>query len=260
MRPTVGGRSFSTSYQNPASTAHEQHLRRVECSASSADSPSSGAPAGLAVFVSGGGSNFKSIHAAILDGRINGKVSCVVSDKPECGGCDYARTHGIPVLAYPKSKKFAPDGLDPPEMVSQLKSFGVDYVLLAGYLKLLPEELVQAFPRAIVNIHPALLPAFGGKGYYGMKVHEAVVRSGARVSGPTIHFVDEKFDNGPIVAQSVVPVYHTDSPKELQERVLKEEHKLYPEVVSALCSGRIAWREDGIPYVLEKVNSEIALV
>lgn len=216
-------------------------------------------PAALAVFVSGGGSNFKSIHAAILDGRIHGAVACVVSDKPECGGCEYARAHGIPVLAYPRSAKFAPDGLNPEDMVSELKSLGVEFVLLAGYLKLLPEELVQAYPRAIMNIHPALLPAFGGKGYYGMKVHEAVVKSGARFSGPTIHFVDEKFDNGPILAQSAVPVFHTDSPKELQERVLKEEHKLYPEVVAALCSGRIAWREDGIPYILERVNSEVVL-
>ena len=118
-------------------------------------------------------------------------------------------------------------------------------------MKLIPEVVVKTFPRAIVNIHPGLLPSFGGKGFYGSRVHQAVVESGARFSGPTVHFIDEEYDTGPILAQAVVPVYPTDSADILAARVLKEEHKLYPRCVAAICSGRVGWRSDGIPYIWE---------
>lgn len=202
----------------------------------------------LAVFVSGGGSNFRALHNSILEGSIYGQIAVVVSDKPDCGGCEYAREHNIPVFTFPRGK-WAPDGMSSEELVEALRQLGVEYVVLAGYLKLLPEELVTSYPRAILNIHPALLPAFGGKGYFGIKVHEAVVKSGARVSGPTVHFVDEKYDHGPIVAQEVVPVFPFDTPKDVQKRVLAEEHKIYSVVVAALCEGRISWREDGVPLI-----------
>ncbi len=208
----------------------------------------------LAVFVSGGGSNFKAIHAACLDGRINGTVAVVVSDVPNCGGVAYAQQHGIPTLTYPIVKKgeFQGQGLTPEQMVDGLRNtYKADYVLLAGYLKLIPGELCRAYPRAMLNIHPGLLPSFGGKGYYGERVHKAVIASGARFSGPTVHFVDEEFDTGPILAQRVVPVYPTDTPKQLAARVLKEEHQVYPHCVAALCDGRISWREDGIPILWE---------
>ncbi|GLC64850.1 Phosphoribosylglycinamide formyltransferase (GART), partial [Pleodorina starrii] len=212
-------------------------------------------PARLAVFVSGGGSNFKAIHAACLDGRINGTVVAVVSDVPTCGGVSYAREHGIPTLTYPVVKKgeHAGSGLTPTQLVDTLKSgpSAADFVLLAGYLKLIPPELCRAFPRAMLNIHPGLLPSFGGKGYYGERVHKAVIASGARFSGPTVHFVDEEFDTGPILAQRVVPVFPTDSPKQLAARVLREEHVVYPHCVAALCDGRIGWREDGVPILWE---------
>ncbi|CAI5465202.1 unnamed protein product [Closterium sp. Yama58-4] len=130
-----------------------------------------------------------------------------------------------------------------------MRQHGVDYIVLAGYLKLLPASLVEAFPRAILNIHPALLPAFGGKGYYGMRVHKAVIASGARVSGPTVHFVDERYDHGPIAAQAVVPVLPSDDPQTLGARVLAQEHQLYARVVAALCDGRVEWRADGVPLI-----------
>ncbi|PNW76023.1 hypothetical protein CHLRE_12g550700v5 [Chlamydomonas reinhardtii] len=212
------------------------------------------APARLAVFVSGGGSNFKAIHAAIQDGRINGTVAVVVSDVPGCGGVTYAQQHGIPTLTYPVVKKgdFVGQGLTAAQLVDGLKNaYKCDYVILAGYLKLIPQELCRAFPRAMLNIHPGLLPSFGGKGYYGERVHKAVIASGARFSGPTVHFVDEEFDTGPILAQRVVPVFPTDTPKQLAARVLKEEHAVYPHCVAALCDGRIGWREDGIPILWE---------
>ncbi|GBG87352.1 hypothetical protein CBR_g45412 [Chara braunii] len=200
----------------------------------------------LAVFVSGGGSNLRALHASILGDKIKGEVAVVVSDKPKCGGCEYAREHGIPVIAFPRSKA-APEGVSADQLVTMVLNLGVKAVLLAGYLKLVPAELVRAFPRAVLNIHPALLPAFGGQGYFGMHVHEAVVRSGVRVSGATVHFVDEEFDTGPIVAQRVVPVYPLDSAQEVAQRVLKVEHELYSWVAAALCEDRIVWREDGRP-------------
>ncbi|KAF5474911.1 hypothetical protein F2P56_006763 [Juglans regia] len=207
----------------------------------------------LAIFVSGGGSNFRSIHEASLRGSILGDVVVLVTNKRGCGGAEYAKDKGIPVVLFPKSKD-EPDGLSPSELVSALRRFEVDFIILAGYLKLIPLELIRAYHRSIVNIHPSLLPAFGGKGYYGMKVHKAVIASGARYSGPTIHFVDEHYDTGRILAQSVVPVLANDTAEELAARVLQEEHRLYVEVTAALCEERIIWREDGVPLIRCKEN------
>ncbi|KAI9160063.1 hypothetical protein LWI28_004767 [Acer negundo] len=178
----------------------------------------------LAVFVSGGGSNFRSIHEGCVGGSVHGDVSVLVTNKHGCGGAKYARDEGIPVILFPKSKD-EPDGLSPIDLVAALRKLEVDFVLLAGYLKLIPVELVRAFPRSIVNIHPSLLPAFGGKGYYGMKVHKAVIASGARYSGPTIHFVDEHYDTGRILAQRVVPMLWNDTAGDLAAKVLLEEHR-----------------------------------
>lgn len=201
----------------------------------------------LAVFVSGRGSNFKTIHAAIQAGEIPAGMALVVTDKPQCPAADYARDNGIDVVHYP-----APD-MEPPALLQALKQAGTDYIILAGYMKLVPSEVVRAYHRAMLNIHPALLPAFGGKGYYGHRVHEAVIASGAKVSGVSVHFVDEEYDHGPIVAQVVVPVQPDDTPDKLAARVLKEEHRLYAKVVGALCRGEVRWRparpgEDGVPY------------
>ncbi|KAL9455617.1 hypothetical protein AB3S75_004940 [Citrus x aurantiifolia] len=209
----------------------------------------------LAVFVSGGGSNFRSIHAACLAGSVYGDVVVLVTNKPDCGGAEYARDNSIPVILFPKTKD-EPNGLSPDDLVAALREVDVDFILLAGYLKLIPMELIRAYPRSIVNIHPSLLPAFGGKGYYGMKVHKAVIASGARYSGPTIHFVDEHYDTGRILAQRVVPVLWSDTAEDLAARVLLEEHRLYVDVASALCEERVVWREDGVPVIRSKENPD----
>ncbi|KAG6412099.1 hypothetical protein SASPL_124766 [Salvia splendens] len=205
----------------------------------------------LAVFVSGGGSNFRSIYEATLNGSVHGDIVALVTNKHECGGAEYARDKGIPVILFPP-RKGAEEVFSADDLVNALRSYNVDFVLLAGYLKLIPTELIKAYQKAILNIHPSLLPAFGGKGYYGMKVHKAVIASGARYSGPTVHYVDEEYDTGRILAQRVVPVLANDTAEELAARVLVEEHKLYVEVCSALCDERIIWREDGVPLIQSK--------
>ncbi|XP_010538313.1 PREDICTED: phosphoribosylglycinamide formyltransferase, chloroplastic [Tarenaya hassleriana] len=209
----------------------------------------------LAVFVSGGGSNFKSIHEGCVDGSVHGDVAVLVTNKKDCGGAEYARSNNIPVFVFPKLQQ-EPNGLSPAELVDVLRKYDIDFVLLAGYLKLIPVELIRAFPKRILNIHPALLPAFGGKGFYGMRVHKAVLASGARYSGPTIHFVDEEFDTGRILAQSAVHVLANDTPEDLAIRVLHEEHKLYVEVVAAMCEERVKWRDDGVPLIQSKENPD----
>ncbi|KAJ0965188.1 hypothetical protein J5N97_026326 [Dioscorea zingiberensis] len=209
----------------------------------------------LGIFVSGGGSNFRAIYDATINELIHGDVSVLVTDKASCGGAEYARDKGIPVLLFPKSKS-CPEGLSSIDLINALRAFEVDFLLLAGYLKLIPIELVQAYPKSILNIHPSLLPAFGGKGFYGMKVHKGVIASGARYSGPTVHFVDEHYDTGLILAQKVVPVLANDTPEQLAARVLQEEHKVYVEAVAALCDDRIVWRVDGVPLIRSKENPD----
>ncbi|RAL53246.1 hypothetical protein DM860_006918 [Cuscuta australis] len=212
----------------------------------------------FAVFVSGGGSNFKAIHKATLQGSIQGEVVVLVTNKIDCGGAKYARDGGVPVILFPKPKN-TDEGMSPEDLVAALRKYKVDFILLAGYLKLIPPTLIQAYPRSILNVHPSLLPAFGGLGYYGRKVHEAVIASGARYSGPTIHYVDEEYDTGRILAQAVVPVLANDSADDLAARVLNEEHKLYVQVAAALCEERVVWREDGVPLIQSKDNPNLYL-
>lgn len=209
----------------------------------------------VAVFVSGGGSNFKALHQATLRDDIPGDIVVLVTDKPRCRACDYARENNIPIVIFPKSIS-APSGQSSMDLITTLRKFEINFLLLAGYLKLLPIELIQAFPRSILNIHPSLLPAFGGKGYYGMNVHKAVIASGARFSGPTVHFVDEKYDTGRILAQRVVPVLANDTAEDLAARVLQEEHIIYVEAAAALCDGRIHWREDKVPIIRKSWDIE----
>ncbi|VAH11231.1 unnamed protein product [Triticum turgidum subsp. durum] len=226
--------AFATTRRQPRAAVACRRPHRVEAAAAARDSGGSGDSSHcsggvrsrkrLAVFVSGGGSNFRSIHEATAAGgkASSGDVVALVTDKPGCGGAEYARRSGIPVVLFPRSKS-APEGVPTAQLLNALRDLRVDFVLLAGYLKLIPSELVQAYPRSVLNIHPSLLPAFGGKGYYGLKVHKAVIASGARYSGPTVHFVDEQFDTGRTLAQRVVPVLADDTPEQLAARVLHEQ-------------------------------------
>ena len=177
------------------------------------------------------------------------RIQLVVSDKKSCGATEYASDHGIPCLRYPDPNQEDDRGLR--QLLGALTGgeHKIDCVVLAGYMKIVPPEVVKHYNRRMLNIHPALLPAFGGKGYYGMRVHSAVIESGAKFSGATVHFVDEEYDRGPIVAQACVPVFPEDTAEDLAGRVLQREHELYPHVVAALCDDRIHWRRNGKPVL-----------
>jgi phosphoribosylglycinamide formyltransferase 1 len=190
----------------------------------------------LAVLASGGGSNLQAIleYLDALGDRRAADVVLVASDRPAARALERARARGIPT-AIVRTRQH-PDGRP---LLDLLREARVDYVALAGYLRLVPADVVRAYAGRIVNVHPALLPAFGGAGMYGHRVHEAVIAAGATESGPTVHFVDEVFDHGAVIAQYAVPVRPGDTADSLAARVLRVEHVLYPRVVDALAAGRV---------------------
>jgi len=197
-------------------------------------------PARIAVLASGGGTNLQAIldYLAAKGDTRGGDVVLVASDRAQAGALERARRAGVrgAVLRTGSNR----EGCDLADVLRQEK---VDFIALAGYLRLLPKDIIDEFPSRIVNVHPALLPQFGGPGMYGERVHRAVLQSGARVSGATVHYVDEEYDNGAILAQWPVPVLADDTVQSLAARVLKVEHVLYPRVVDAVASGRWKFSE-----------------
>ncbi|HEX2167721.1 MAG TPA: phosphoribosylglycinamide formyltransferase [Longimicrobiales bacterium] len=188
----------------------------------------------LAVFASGGGSNLQ----ALLDrfaGASHVTVALVVSDRAGSGALARAAAAGVDAVHVRVGGRPEPDVAG--DLLSALTANGIDLIALAGYLRLVPPAVVQQFRERILNIHPALLPAFGGPGMYGRHVHEAVLAAGCRVTGATVHHVDERYDEGRIVAQWPVPVLAGDDAATLAERVLRVEHRLYPAVVDAIARG-----------------------
>ncbi|HUQ41198.1 MAG TPA: phosphoribosylglycinamide formyltransferase [Candidatus Limnocylindrales bacterium] len=189
----------------------------------------------IAVLASGGGSNLQAIldyHERLGDPRA-GDVVLVVSDREESGALERAERRGIANVVHATSKK--PDAVPLNELLDQ---HSVDMVVLAGYLRLVPVDIVAKYRGRLINIHPALLPAFGGAGMYGLRVHRAVIEAGVRVTGVTVHFVDDAYDRGRIIAQWPVPVFDSDDPGTLAARVLRVEHLVYPRVIHAVVSGR----------------------
>ena len=188
----------------------------------------------LAVFASGGGSNFR----AILEcARLYEVVLCV-SNRARAGALSIANEHDTPsCVVNPKS--FETEAQYVRKLLTILRDHKVNFIALAGYLCKIPEAIVAAFPNRILNIHPALLPDFGGKGLYGMRVHEAVLRAGVSETGASVHFVDEEYDTGPVLMRTRVPVMAGDTAKSLAARVLREEHVLYPKALSLVASGRV---------------------
>lgn len=201
--------------------------------------PSMATRARIAVLASGGGSNLQLLLDHFAGPAAHtGDIVWVGSDKSTAGALTRARDAGVPtgIIEHPD---------DGGAIIAQLDAAGADLLVLAGYLKLIPETVVRAFYGRMLNIHPALLPAFGGPGMYGMRIHTAVLDHGAMVTGATVHFVDEHFDRGPIIAQWPVPVLPGDTPAMLAARVLRVEHRLFPLCVAAVASGAIVLGDDG---------------
>jgi formyltetrahydrofolate-dependent phosphoribosylglycinamide formyltransferase len=190
----------------------------------------------VAVLASGGGSNLQALidHLSSLgDGRAS-DVVLVISGREDAGAIARARRAGIAVAIS------APDGL-----AGLLVAHAIDIVVLAGYLAFVPDDVTRKWAGRIINIHPALLPSFGGHGLYGLRVHRAVLAAGARLSGATVHFVDAEYDRGPIIAQWPVPVVDGDTPESLAARVLRVEHLLLPRAVEALAQGVVVLGDHG---------------
>lgn len=191
----------------------------------------------IAVLASGGGTDFQSVIDA--NKRENFCViKYLIASKEGIGAIERAKREGIKTAVF--AKKDYPDLEDLyAELAALLNSENVDYIVLAGWLKIIPASFTEKFKDRIINIHPALIPAFCGKGYYGLKVHEAAIEYGVKVSGATVHFVEADVDAGAVIMQKTVPVEEDDTPERLQARVLKIEHEILPLCVKLLCEGKI---------------------
>lgn len=177
----------------------------------------------IAVFVSGGGSNLQAILDAIDNGYLKGvEVSCILADR-DCYALERAKKHGVEYHILKKA-----------EFLSFLEKKDLDLIVLAGYLSIIPKQLIQKWENRVINIHPSLLPKFGGKGMHGIHVHEAVITAGESISGCTVHYVTEDIDSGEILAQETVVVEEEDTAEALQARVLEMEHLLLPRVIREL--------------------------
>jgi formyltetrahydrofolate-dependent phosphoribosylglycinamide formyltransferase len=195
----------------------------------------------MGVFASGRGSNFQAILKAIEEGRLDAEVRLLLTNNPNAGALSIAQNFDIPTAVVSKTD-FESREQFIETMLSALRAHEVELIALAGYMKKIPSEVISAYRNRIVNIHPALLPSFGGKGMYGHYVHEAVIAQGCKVTGVTVHIVDEAYDHGPIVAQECVPVAEGDNAETLAARVLKVEHTIYARALQLFAEGRVEVR------------------
>ena len=206
----------------------------------------------IAVLVSGGGTNLQALIDAQSRGELGGgEIVAVISSKQGAYALERAAKAGIPGYVVPR-KEFDSNRTMTVAVVQKLKELEIDLVVLAGCMIIFTEEMVEAFPNAIMNVHPALIPSFCGAGYYGLHVHEEALKYGVKLSGATVHFVSAECDGGPIIAQKAVPVKNGDTPETLQRRIMEEaEWKLLPEAVSLFCQGRI--RVEGRNVIVKEI-------
>ena len=184
----------------------------------------------MAVFVSGGGTDLQSVIDACQNGQINGEIKLVVSNRKNAYGLTRANNAGIETAVVKNNDHL---------LVEMLKEREIDLIVLAGYLAILTDELINAYPYKIINIHPSLIPSFCGPGFYGMHVHEAVLKRGVKVSGATVHFVSSEVDGGPIILQEACDISDLDNAEDIQARVLEIEHRILPQAVALYCDGKI---------------------
>ena len=194
----------------------------------------------IGVLLSGSGTTLENVLGCIARGELDVTIQCVVSSRKDAFGLERARRNGIPAAAVPK-KAYGDWPTFNDAIWRELDAYDLDLIVLAGFMSKL--AVPEKFVNRIINVHPALIPAFCGKGMYGHHVHEAVIEYGAKVSGVTVHFVDDEYDHGPIILQECVPVLDTDTPDSLAERVQTKERELYPQAIQLFAEGRL--RVDG---------------
>ncbi len=190
----------------------------------------------IAVLISGGGTNLQ----ALIDNldNINGAIDIVISNRKDAYGLERARLNNIDTL-YISQKDYESVEAFNDEIINELTKRNIDLVVLAGYLKILSRSFINCFKNRIINIHPSLIPSFCGNGFYGLKVHEEAIKYGVKISGATVHFVDEEADTGAIILQDTVRIDSNDTAESLQKKVLQIEHKLLPEAVKLFCEGKL---------------------
>ena len=205
----------------------------------------------IAVLVSGGGTNLQALIDAQSRGLFGeGKIAAVISTKEDAYALTRAKNAGIPGYVLPRGK-YASNQEMTVAMTQKLKELEIDLVVLAGCMVIFTQELVQAYPNAVMNVHPALIPSFCGKGFYGLRVHEKALEYGVKLSGATVHFVSEECDGGPIIAQKAVAVLEGDTPESLQRRIMEQaEWELLPEAVALFCQGRL--RVEGRTVIIKQ--------
>lgn len=187
----------------------------------------------IVVFASGSGTNFQAIIDAVNGGQIDGQIQGLITNKEGIQAIERAQKNNIDCRRLSPSD-FSSDQKYIDALLSQLQDWNTDLIALAGYMIKIPPRVIEAYQNRIINIHPSLLPKYGGKGFYGMNVHRAVIQNDEKESGCTVHVVTEEYDQGPILGQRKVPVNQADTPETLAKRVLKEEHKLFPKIISDL--------------------------
>lgn len=206
----------------------------------------------IVVLVSGGGTNLQALIDAEHRGEIpNGQITCVISSKADAYALERAKQNNIKTRVLARSD-YADIAAYSAAMVQALKEEQADLVIYAGFMTILDEQVVRAFPNKMMNVHPALIPSFCGKGFYGLHVHEEVLKRGVKLTGATVHFVTEVCDGGPIILQGAVPVLQDDTPEVLQRRVMEQcEWKLLPKAAALFCDGKITVK-DGKTWIQEE--------
>ncbi len=205
-------------------------------------------PKRIAVFASGTGSNFKAIFNQIINGKINGVIKILISDNSSAKAIEFAKANNINYKVIDKDI-IRDSKLNGEFLIEILKIAKIDLIVLAGYLKMIPSNVISSYKNKIINIHPSLLPKFGGKGFYGMKVHRAVIDSKESFAGASVHFVDEVYDNGPIVMQEKIKVLDSDTPESISRKVLEVEHRILPYIVKKICLNEIIF-ENNLPVII----------
>lgn len=192
----------------------------------------------IGVLISGSGSNLQALIDGIEEGKIRGEISLIVSNRKDAFGLVRGRNAGIESICIDPKEFHSMEEYNLKVMV-EFQKRSIDLIVLAGYLKILSQDFISAFKNRIINIHPSLIPSFCGDGFYGLKVHQRVIGAGCKISGATVHFVDEGTDTGPIILQKPVEVRDDDTAEKLQKRVLEVEHEILPKAVKLFCENKI---------------------